>query len=191
MRYFMQVPQSFCFIHLSDHKSPFHYLALLEFFPDFSGWLHEQLWYQNIQKNRWYRCLWSPLPLFLITFSESKRDHEHNQSKYERMYFLNLYFKRRLCNFRWETFTAVIPMHLLSKKGRVCIKRQGKALQMKNLPHSFPQGAHGSLKPIITISIYKIELHQNQARARRTWLLGLYNGKVLIDFYKALDPRDF
>lgn len=23
------------------------------------------------------------------------------------------------------------------------------------------------------------------------WLLGLYNGKVLIDFYKVLDPRDF
>lgn len=158
---------------------------MLEFFPDLSGYPHEQLWYQKIQKNRWYRCLWSPLPLLLITFSESKRNHKHNQSEYEKTYFLNLYFKSQFCNCRQKTFTAVIPMHLLSKKERVCIKWQGKDLQMKNLLHSFPQGVRGSLKSIITISIYKIELHQNQARAHRMWLLGLYNGNVLIDFYKA------
>lgn len=62
---------------------------------------------------------------------------------------------------------------------------------MKNFPHNFPQGAHISLKPIITISIYKIDLQQNQARAYHMRLLGLYNGKILIDFYKASDPRDF
>lgn len=62
---------------------------------------------------------------------------------------------------------------------------------MKNFPHNFSREAHSSLKLIIIISIYQIKLKQNQARAYHMWLLGLYNGKVLIDFYKAWDPRDF
>lgn len=70
------------------------------------------------------------------------------------------------------------------------LHKEKKTPHTKNFPHNFPQESCSSLKLTITILIYKIKLKQNQARAYHMWLMGWYNGKVLIDFYKALDPRD-